>query len=121
MSVAGRNAIKGSRLSAYRPTETDGTGGQINRAWVPLPSLQSFGLELHTPTDEIVRRVYGAEIDITCAIYVQPYESAASLQEKDGLHVESGRHAGTRFIVRAKREVGRLLELGLAETDEVFS
>lgn len=116
MSVAGRNAINGSTLEAFRPDKDEGTGGQTNVTWQPLGT---FRMELHTPTNEVLQMVFGAGTDVRCTGYVEPKEEAwAGLEKLDLVKVVEGRHAGAVFQVTAVIENGRFRQFAFNDTTE---
>jgi len=110
VSVEGRNAIRGSTLSVYRPTD-----GNDAVTWTAVTALADVKLELYPVIDEIARKVFGADVEVeTMAL------TALDIRKKDGLVVSAGTYAGTRFRVTAAKPFKRFTQLALAATTEAI-
>jgi hypothetical protein len=115
VSVTGGNAIRGSTMTFYRPTQTPGTGGQTTISWVE--TLASVKLELHTLTDEVVRRVWGADTPVELVTFAG---SNADIRPQDGVVVTAGTYSGTRYRVTKTKRSRKYLEVALNSTEEAI-
>jgi hypothetical protein len=113
MSIAKRNARFGSTFTVYRPTV-----GDDSIAWGSA-ILTGIKLEVLPATDEIARRIFGAEARVEFTVLAQ-----ADIRKGDGLVATAGSYSGSRFRVAAAPPYAgfteQFVELGLVATTEAI-
>lgn len=123
MSVAGRNASwRGSTVTFYRAERAKSPlgGGQQQTRWRALTGREAVKVELFPQTDEILRRVFGAEAAATLMAVVEFKPNATDPIPGDGVVVADGHYAGLRFLIAGALPFRRGTQIGLAETTEVI-
>jgi hypothetical protein len=115
VSVAGRNAIKGSTLTVYRGAKTPGTGGQTTTTWSAV--LSNIKWELHTLTSDLVQQVFGMGSNVELVSFA---EASANVLPQDGVVVSACTYTGTRYRVVKTRRSRKYLEIGLKSTTEAI-
>lgn len=120
MSLDGRVRRHGSTATVYHAVDTIAADRSTTRTYPTYtPDVRIL---LEDLSDELVRRVFGAETKAALRGIVT--DRTVVLNKDDGILVTAGLHAGERFTI-----AGRLLqqsgasphrEVALAETSEVF-
>ena len=96
MSLAGRAATRGSRITIYRPTEVEtGDLGRKVQAWTviaaDLPAI------IEGETDERMQKVFGTEPVVKDRLYLPGLKD---VQPGDAIRSTAGKRAGERWRVR---------------------
>jgi hypothetical protein len=116
MSVLGRNAVRGSTLTVYRPTKANSTGGQVSVTWAAV--LSAIKWEMYTLTQEVLRQIFGADSEVDVVAFAA-HDTDVRLE--DGVVVTAGTWVSNNFRVVKLRRSRKYLEIGLRKTAEVIS
>jgi hypothetical protein len=113
VSIMGRNAVYGSRVTVYRPTMEIGSGGQTELTWTPV--VVDLMLELHQRSAEMTRQIFGLDVNVALMAVV---DLTIDIRDRDALTVLAGLHADSTFRVIRTLLSRKYRELGLERADD---
>lgn len=119
MSIAGRNAIRGTPGTFWRAERAAAAvgGGTMQTRWRTLAGRDAVRLELLPSTDRVLREVFGAATEATLMAMVDARTGAADPIPGDVFVPASGHYAGLFLEVVAALPFGRATQVALASVE----